>query len=88
MPDFSSLSALSGDDRERISALVTRAITAFEPRLSGARVTAERLRTNDRALILRLDASLVIGEYSEPVSFSLVARPGAGEIDVSEGDEY
>ena len=83
LPDFSSLSALSGDDRNQLSALVARAITAFEPRLRDVRVTAERLRSNDRALILRLDASLVVGEHSEPVSFSLLARPGAGEIDVS-----
>ena len=94
LPDFSSLSALSGDDRERLSALVTRAVAAFEPRLRDVRVTAERPsdarakderpRSNDRALILRLDATLVVGEHPEPVSFSLQARPGAGAVDVEE----
>ncbi len=88
LPDFSSLSALSGDDRERLSALVTRAVAAFEPRLRGVRVTAERLLSNDRALILRLDAMLVVGEHSEPVSFSLHARPGAGAVDVAEEDAH
>ena len=88
LPDFSSLSALSGDDRERLSSLVARSVAAFEPRLRDVRVTAERLRLNDRALILRLDAMLVVGEYSEPVSFSLHARPGAGAVDVGEEDTY
>src|SRR3712207_6851416 len=76
LPDFSSLSALSGDDRSKLSALVAQAVTAFEPRLRDVRVTAEGLRSNDRALILRLDALLVMGEHSEPVSFPLLAREG------------
>ncbi|HVF68442.1 MAG TPA: type VI secretion system baseplate subunit TssE [Pyrinomonadaceae bacterium] len=76
LPDFGSLSALSGDDRSKLSALVAQAITAFEPRLRDVRVTAEGLRSDDRALILRLDATLVLGEHSEPVSFPLLAREG------------
>lgn len=82
LPDFSSLSALSGDDRSKLSALVAQAVAAFEPRLRDVRVTAEGLRSNDRALILRLDAMLVMGEHSEPVSFPLLAREG--KVDLGE----
>lgn len=84
LPDFTSLSALSGDDRARLAAAVAQAIAAFEPRLRDVRVTAEGLRSNDRALILRLDALLVVGDHAEPVSFPLLVRAGAGEILVSE----
>jgi type VI secretion system lysozyme-like protein len=85
VPDFSSLSALSGDDRNRLAAAVARAITVFEPRLRDVRVLAEGLRSNDRALILRLDALLVVGEHAEPVSFPLLIRAASGEIEL--GDE-
>jgi type VI secretion system lysozyme-like protein len=83
VPDFSSLSALSGDDRNRLSAAVARVITAFEPRLRDVRVLVEGLRSNDRVLILRLDALLVVGEHSEPVSFPLLVRAASGEIEIS-----
>jgi len=84
VPDFTALSALSGDDRVKLSAAVAQSISAFEPRLRDVRVTAEGLRSNDRALILRLDALLVVGDYAEPVSFPLLVRVGAGEVSVSE----
>src|SRR5215212_5634854 len=38
VPDFSSLSALSGDDRVRLSAAVAQSIAAFEPRLRDVRI--------------------------------------------------
>ena len=87
VPDFSALSALSGDDRARLSAAVARAVAAFEPRLRDVRVLAEGLRSNDRALILRLDAMLVVGEHSEPVSFPLLVRAAAGGVEVISEDE-
>ncbi|HVF44461.1 MAG TPA: type VI secretion system baseplate subunit TssE [Pyrinomonadaceae bacterium] len=82
VPDFTALSALSGDDRARLSAAVAQSVAAFEPRLRGARVSVEGLRSNDRALVLRLDALLVVGDHAEPVSFPLLVR--AGEVSVSE----
>jgi type VI secretion system lysozyme-like protein len=82
VPDFTALSALSGDDRSKLSAAVAQVITAFEPRLRDVRVTSEGLRSNDRALILRLDAMLVVGEHSEPVSFPLLVRAGAGGVEL------
>ena len=80
VPDFTTLSALSGDDRVKLSAAVAQVIAAFEPRLRDVRVTAEGMRSNDRALILRLDALLVVGEHSEPVSFPLLVRAGGVEL--------
>src|SRR5688572_33374580 len=83
LPDFSSLSAASGDDQNRLAAEVAAAVTAFEPRLRDVRVTVERLRREDRALLLRLDARLAVGSVAEPVSF--VLEPGrSGEAKVDE----
>lgn len=87
VPDFTALSALSGDDRLKLSAAVAQVIAAFEPRLRDVRVTSEGLRSNDRALILRLDAMLVVGEHSEPVSFPLLVRAGAGGVELVSEDE-
>jgi type VI secretion system lysozyme-like protein len=87
VPDFTALSALSGDDRAKLSAAVAQSITAFEPRLRDVRVLVEGLRSNDRALILRLDALLVVGDHAEPVSFPLLVRAGAGEVEVISEDE-
>jgi type VI secretion system protein ImpF len=82
LPDFSSLSAASGDDQNRVAAEVSAAITAFEPRLRDVRITVERLRLEDRALLLRLDARLVVGSVAEPVSFVLEsARSGEAQVD-------
>jgi type VI secretion system lysozyme-like protein len=84
VPDFTALSAQSGDDRARLSAALAQAVAAFEPRLRDVRVVVQGLRPDDRALILRLDALLVVGEHSEPVSFPLLARAGTGEVLVIE----
>ena len=84
VPDFTALSALSGDDRAKLSAAVAQSISAFEPRLRDVRIHVEGLRSNDRALILRLDAMLVVGDHAEPVSFPLLVRTGSGEVLVSE----
>jgi type VI secretion system protein ImpF len=82
VPDFTSLSALSGDDRARLSAAIAQSIAAFEPRLRDVRVEVEGLRSNDRALLLRLDALLVVGEHSEPVSFPLLVRAASGAVEL------
>jgi type VI secretion system lysozyme-like protein len=86
VPDFSSLSASSGDDQNRLAALVAAAITAFEPRLEGVRVHVERLRQEDRALLLRVEARLVVGTVAEPVSFPILVRGKSGEAEVDEDE--
>jgi type VI secretion system protein ImpF len=86
LPDFSSLSASSGDDQNRLAAVVAAAVTAFEPRLEGVRVHVERLRQEDRALLLRVEARLSIGTVAEPVSFPILVRAKSGEAEVDEDE--
>jgi type VI secretion system lysozyme-like protein len=86
IPDFSSLSATSGDDQNRLASIVERTVAAFEPRLRGVRVRAESVRAEDRALVLRVEAALVVGTHAEPVSFPLLVRTKTGEAEVSEDE--
>ena len=86
LPDFSPLSASSGDDQNRLAAEVAAAIAAFEPRLSGVRVRVERLHGEDRALLLRVEGRLAVGTLSEPVSFPVLVRVKSGEASVDEDE--
>jgi type VI secretion system lysozyme-like protein len=86
IPDFSSLSALAGDDQNRLARIVAQTITAFEPRLTDVRVLVERVRANDRALLLRVDAMLTVGAHAEPISFPILVRAKTGEMEVQEDE--
>jgi type VI secretion system protein ImpF len=81
LPDFSSLSASSGADQQRIAAAVAAAISSFEPRLRDVRVSVARVSEVSRALALKVEAVLSVGVLAEPVSFVLVrARSGEAEV--------
>jgi type VI secretion system lysozyme-like protein len=86
IPDFSSLSAHSGDDQNRLAAVVAATVTAFEPRLTDVRVRVEHVRQDDRALLLHLDAVLAVGTHTEPVAFSVNVHPKTGGAEVHEDE--
>ena len=86
VPDFSALSAASGDDQKRLAETVAAAVAAFEPRLRDVRVHVERLRREDNALLLRVEARLVVGTLAEPVSFPVLMRGKSGEALVDEDE--
>jgi type VI secretion system protein ImpF len=84
IPDFSSLSALSGDDQNRLAATIEQTVAAFEPRLKDVRVRVQSVRADDRALVFSIEAMLVVGTHAEPVSFPLLVRTKTGEAEVGE----
>ena len=86
VPDFSSLSASSSEDQRLLAETIKGAVAAFEPRLQGVSVRVERLRQEDRALLLRVEARLVIGTVAEPVSFPLLLRGKLGRTEVCEDE--
>ena len=86
LPDFSSLSAASGDDQNRLAAAIAAAVAAFEPRLRDVRVRAERADREERALVLRVEATLAVGLVAEPVSFPVLVRTKTGEAEVHEDE--
>ena len=84
IPDFSSMSASSAGDRERLADTIARKVSRFEPRLRQVRVTIERDETNPRAVIGTLEGVLVVESIHEPVSFPLLIHSRTGEVAVQE----
>ena len=82
IPDFSSLSPHNADDHALIASIVGQTITAFEPRLRHVRVEVGPASGAESALWLIIIAELVIGAFTEPVSFpvTLNSKSGTAEI--------
>lgn len=74
LPDFTSFSLLTQDDRLRIRRSVEDAINTFEPRLLRVRVALEAPREHDRGLRFRIDAFLRVDPSPEPVTFDAVLQ--------------
>lgn len=85
MPDFSAYSAAAPEDQELLAATVARVVSAFEPRLQEVRVSVQRYENQRQALWLGIEAQLVMGEVSEPVSFPTVLGLKTGEAKVGDG---
>jgi type VI secretion system lysozyme-like protein len=82
LPDFSWMSAASGDDRRLLADTIARKIAAFEPRLTQVRVTLDRDPSDPRRLVGSINAILLTETLREPVSFPLLmdAKKGLAEI--------
>lgn len=74
IPDFSSYSLLSPQDRDRIRRSLEQAISAHESRLSRVRVSLEPQRQFERALRFRVDALLSLGPDREKIQFDAVLQ--------------
>jgi type VI secretion system protein ImpF len=94
IPDFTSLSAQSSDDRKLIASIIGQTIAAFEPRLRNVRVTAEYIENYEHKLQITLEADLVrdtvieirsypqFGTSAEPVSFPIVLHSKTGIMEI------
>jgi type VI secretion system lysozyme-like protein len=82
LPDFSWMSAASGENRQQLADIIARKVAAFEPRLAQVRVTLARDATDPRALTGTIEALLVVESIREPVSFPLAfyTKTGAAEV--------
>ena len=69
LPDLSSFSLLSENDRNRVRRVIEQTIAAAEPRLGRVSVKLEPPRDHDRGLRFRIDAHLQVDPAPEPVSF-------------------
>jgi len=83
MPDFSWMSAASGDDRRLLADTIARKVAAFEPRLRQVRVTIEPDAKDRRAVVGTIEATLVVESLREPISFPLAIRDKSGEVVVA-----
>lgn len=98
IPDFSSLSPQSSDDRALIANIIGQTITAFETRLRNVRVTAEYSEGDQRTLHITVEADLVTdsvieirsypetGSSVEPVSFPIVLHSKTGIVEMYEDE--
>ena len=98
LPDFTSLSPQSPDDRKLIASIIGQTITAFEKRLRNVRVTAAYVEDDERRLRISVEADLVTDmvieirsypEFStvvEPVSFPLVLNSKTGFMEMYENE--
>lgn len=83
IPDFSWMSAASGDDRRELADTIARKVAAFEPRLRQIRVTLERDAADPRAVVGILEGVLMVESIREPVSFPLLIHNKVGRAIVS-----
>lgn len=85
IPDFSTFSAKSARDRTYLAWLLGRTISAYEPRLRQVQVSIEESQETPRALLVTIEAQLVIGTVTEPVSFPTLIQQKTGEAEVLDG---
>ncbi|HEU4766452.1 MAG TPA: type VI secretion system baseplate subunit TssE [Pyrinomonadaceae bacterium] len=86
IPDFSSLSPHNADDHALIASIVGQTISAFEPRLRQVRVEAGPVFSAESALWLNISAELVVGLYSEPVSFPVTLNNKSGSAQLHDSE--
>lgn len=85
LPDFSSYSAKSPSERNRVRRTLETAISIFEPRLQDVIVNIEPMRDTERALRFRVEARLKIDPVPEPITFDTVLQLGSGQY-IVQGD--
>lgn len=80
IPDFSTFSARSFADRQRLAGILKNAIEVYEPRLGQVKVLIEPVEGDDLVLAGRIDAVLLVENAPEPVSFLAVLQPKEGKV--------
>lgn len=85
IPDFAHLSAGSDTDTQQLARILERTVAIYEPRLKNVRVTVERSRMSQSAVVGSIEGLLVVGNVNEPVSFPLLLALKTGEVVLSDG---
>ena len=76
LPDLSSLTPASDEDRNLLARSVAARISAHEPRLRNVRVVITPHPTSPRSVQGAIMASLLIGQVYEPVTFHISMELG------------
>ena len=83
LPDVSNLSSSSIRDRNRLLRMLESTITAFEPRLSGAKVSVVESGSNSgRQLRFQIEGLLLMDPSPELISFDTVLELSSGEYQI------
>ena len=78
LPDVATLRSASSTDRARLAQVLSRTITAFEPRLGEVRVAVEPHATREDVLRVLVSGLLWMEKRAEPLTFALELRNRAG----------
>ncbi|MGD0199685.1 MAG: type VI secretion system baseplate subunit TssE [Bryobacteraceae bacterium] len=82
LPDVSSLGVHSTQDQNRLLWMLEAAMTSFEPRIAGARVTMEPVAGSARVLRFQIQGLMRIDPAPERVTFDTVLELTSGEYEV------
>jgi type VI secretion system protein ImpF len=82
LPDLTTASVKSPDDRMRLRDAVAETVRLFEPRLEGVDVSLESDAETERAVRFRIEARLKIDPTPEPVTFDTTLQLASGEFHV------
>ena len=69
VPDYFNFSPRSQTDRGRLERLLSKTISAYEPRLQRVRVEVVDMSRNEWGLQLMVEGRLVSGDFEETVAF-------------------
>lgn len=83
IPDFSMFSGSNPDDIKRMSAILTRVVQAFEPRLQRVQIVVKSYQRHSQSLVAEVNGMLIIDRIAEPVSFPALIEGQEGESQVS-----
>lgn len=84
IPDFANYSFEYSDDCQLIARRLTHAIKCFEPRLKNPSVLIEPEAQDERSMIVKISAELLIYEEAVHVSFITKAQTETGKWEVYE----
>lgn len=82
VPDFSSYSATSPSERQKLASLVVAAITAFEPRLQDVHIEFVESRKDHMSVDGIIQGTLRIGNLMEPVAFPVLLYKESGIVEI------
>jgi type VI secretion system protein ImpF len=78
IPDFGRSSPANPDDREVLARTITKAISAFEPRLRNPRVFVKPEMRDEKTLSVTIEGVMTVGSVRMPVSFQTIFQKNAG----------
>lgn len=87
IPDFGSYSPANAEHLALLAKRITRAISAFEPRLQNVHVIVEPEMADEKTLNLIIDAMLIADSVREPVSFMTVLQSKKGTMELRDNGE-
>lgn len=82
LPDISSITMQSSNDRARLLRMLEATIARFEPRIQDARVFVDNLAVGSRTLRFRIEGLLRVDPAPERVSFDTVLELSSGQYEV------